>query len=444
VAADRGDVRDVRDAVARAGAVDIDPILDSAPCGFVSFSDDGTIDVANSTLATMLGYQRAELRGRHIESLLSIGSRIFYQTHLFPLVSLHGHAEEIFVLLRPKAGADVPAMLNAVRHERDGRFVNDCVLVEVRERHKFEAALLRAKKEAEQAQLELREANERLEAQAVELEMQQQLLQDQAVERHAQQVELERANDALRRRGEELETLRAVADDANRAKSAFLAVMSHELRTPLNAIAGYAQLIELGIHGPVTDAQREALERIVRSQRHLLRLINDVLNLSRIEAGRVEYEIEAVVLADVVAAVLPMIEPQLGAKGLACDVSIPPTLRARADREKLQQIVLNLLTNATKFTLAGGRITVRGRPDPDVAERVRLEFQDTGIGIAPEMQKKLFQPFVQVDISHIREAEGSGLGLAISRDLARGMGGDLTVTSALGQGSTFTVALPAA
>jgi signal transduction histidine kinase len=204
------------------------------------------------------------------------------------------------------------------------------------------------------------------------------------------------------------------------------------------------QLLELGIHGPVTDAQREALGRIARSQRHLLRLINDVLNLARIEAGRVEYAIEDVSLAELAAGVLPMVEPQIGAKGLRCDVDVPADLVARADREKLQQILLNLLTNALKFTPAGGRITVDAAHRPERPDALFLRVADTGVGIPGDKLASVFEPFVQVDTSHARRSEGTGLGLAISRDLARGMGGDLRARSVPGQGSIFTLTLPRA
>jgi signal transduction histidine kinase len=199
--------------------------------------------------------------------------------------------------------------------------------------------------------------------------------------------------------------------------------------------------MEVGVYGPLSDGQREALGRIAQSQRHLLRLINDLLNLARIEAGRVEYRIERVPLAALVGSVLPMIEPQLGAKGLANTVDVPAELVARADREKAEQVLLNLLTNAVKFTPAGGTVRVVGRP----GERgtVRLDVADTGIGIPPEKLASVFEPFVQVDAGQTRRSEGTGLGLAISRDLARGMGGELTAESMPGVGSTFTLTLPA-
>ena len=248
-----------------------------------------------------------------------------------------------------------------------------------------------------------------------------------------------------------LEAARAAAEAANRAKGEFLAVMSHELRTPLNAIGGYAELVELGIHGPVTDAQRTALARIQGSQRHLLGLIAGVLDYSRLEAGAVSYQLVEVPVTEAVAEAEALVAPQLRAKGLGYAWSgAPPGLRVRADREKLQQILLNLLGNAVKFTDARdglpGRIEVTcsvERDDGGVdAGLVRLQVRDTGEGIAADALERVFEPFVQVDQRLTRPHAGVGLGLAISRDLARGMGGELTVESVVGVGSTFTLTLP--
>jgi signal transduction histidine kinase len=263
--------------------------------------------------------------------------------------------------------------------------------------------------------------------------------------------------DALRSRERELSSLlderqrlleserlaRLDAENATRAKSQFLAVMSHELRTPLNAIAGHVQLLDMGIHGPVTAPQREALGRIAKSQRHLLRLINEVLNLSRVETGRVEYAVEDMTIQDVVAELLPMVEPQLGAKRLVCELDrTTAPLSVRADREKLVQVLLNLLSNAIKFTPPGGRVMIDFSIRDDAPELAFVRVSDTGIGIPSEKQEAVFEPFVQVNTGPTRAVEGAGLGLAISRELARGMGGELRVRSREGGGSTFTLTLP--
>jgi signal transduction histidine kinase len=234
----------------------------------------------------------------------------------------------------------------------------------------------------------------------------------------------------------------AAAEAASRAKSEFLAVMSHELRTPLNAISGYVDLIEMGLRGPVTPEQRADLARIQRSQQHLMGLINGVLNYSRVEAGVVHYEMQDVAVGEVLATCEALVTPQALAKRLTitfdgCD----PALQVRTDAEKLQQIVLNLLSNAVKFTEPGGGITLACTP---MVDAVAIIVSDTGHGIAADQLERIFEPFVQVDARLARTHEGVGLGLAISRNLAWGLGGDLTVESTPGVGSTFTLLLPRA
>ena len=239
-----------------------------------------------------------------------------------------------------------------------------------------------------------------------------------------------------------LREARVAAEAANRTKSEFLAVMSHELRTPLNAIGGYTELLEMGIHGPVTDAQRAALARIQISQQHLLGLINDVLNYAKLETGSVSYDLREVRVGEILATVEVLIAPQARARGLSLEVAdYPPDLSVRADPEKLRQVMLNLLSNATKFTDAGGRIGLSYARD---GARVHLRVRDTGVGIPADKLASIFEPFVQVRSDLTRTAEGTGLGLAISRDLARGMGGELSVESEVGEGSTFTLTLCAA
>jgi PAS domain S-box-containing protein len=260
-----------------------------------------------------------------------------------------------------------------------------------------------------------------------------QVLARQQVERLLAESEAARAD---------AEEARRSAEAANRAKSEFLAVMSHELRTPLNAIGGYTELLEMGIHGPVTEAQRTALTRIQQSQRHLLGLINQVLNHTRIESGSVNYRMARVPLAPIIATAEALIMPQVTRKGLMYRMrECHESLTVRADPEKLRQVLLNLLTNATKFTPSGGQITVSCATANGV---VAIAISDTGIGIEAEKISTIFDPFVQVNQLLTRPQDGVGLGLAISRDLARGMNGELALESERGVGSTFTLTLQAA
>jgi signal transduction histidine kinase len=247
---------------------------------------------------------------------------------------------------------------------------------------------------------------------------------------------------------------REEAQRSNRIKTDFLARMSHELRTPLNAISGYAQLLEMEVHGPLTEWQRDALARIQRSQDHLLGLIDQLLTHSRLEANAITYELASVSLSAAIAEVRDIVTPLVGRKHLTFECSVPTDgVAVVADASRLRQILINLLTNAVKFTDARdgktGRIEIWCAMDNGAAgaghERsVRIHVRDNGPGVPPSDLERIFEPFIQGDESLTRAVGGVGLGLAISRELARAMGGDLTVESTAGEGSVFTLSLPVA
>jgi len=234
---------------------------------------------------------------------------------------------------------------------------------------------------------------------------------------------------------------RAAAEAANAAKSDFLSKMSHELRTPLNAVGGYVDLLDLGLRGPVTEQQRSDFARIRRAQRYLLSLINDLLNFTRLDAGRVDLRTTDVELTPLFEDLDALVGAQLRAKGIEYVRTAVDAPVVRADSERVRQILVNVLSNALKFTAAGGRVTLSCEDGP----LVRIHVGDTGRGIPADRLESVFEPFVQIDrhLTHDSQ-QGVGLGLAISRELARAMGGDLHATSTAGVGSVFTLTLPRA
>jgi signal transduction histidine kinase len=246
---------------------------------------------------------------------------------------------------------------------------------------------------------------------------------------------------------------RLEAEATSQAKSDFLAIMSHELRTPLNAILGYSELMELGISGDLTDTMRKQVGRIRISAKHLLGLVNDILDLAKVEAGRLAVATVPAPVVDAITAAITLIQPQATERNL--DVSIEPGSEKLpayiGDDERVRQILVNLLSNAVKCTSPGGKITVDAevaRPQTTTRLLPRKSYicvrvSDTGAGIASDKLEAIFEPFVQADAGPTRTQEGSGLGLTIGRRLARAMGGDLTVVSQQGKGSIFSLWLPA-
>jgi len=254
--------------------------------------------------------------------------------------------------------------------------------------------------------------------------------------------ELALTNEELRAVISEAKKAWAAADAANRSKAEFLAVMSHELRTPLNSIGGYVDLLEMELHGPLTDAQKSDLARIRRSQEHLLGIITDILNFTRLEATEVQFDIIEVPVRAVISDLDGMFSSLADAKSQLYEFELPEgSLVTRTDPDKLRQIMINLLSNAVKFTPEGGRIRLYSTANE---KSVSIHVQDTGPGIPADKRQAVFEPFVQLDQGLTRRTDGTGLGLAISRGLARGMGADVTVKSEVDVGSTFTVTLPLA
>ncbi|HKO56497.1 MAG TPA: PAS domain-containing sensor histidine kinase [Thermoanaerobaculia bacterium] len=347
--------------------------MNTAPCGFVAFADDGTIAEINETLAGMLGYTRVELLGWHVDKILPPGGRIFYHTYLFPLLKVRQSVEEIYIALRMKSGEDVPVLLNGVRRERDGRFLSDCVCLRMIQRHEYEDQLLQA---------------------------------------------------------------RRLAEESNAAKAKFLSMMSHDLRTPLTTIYANAQLLAMEA---LTAEQLDAVREIRQACELQMTMISDILEFARLDSGQVEVQTSAIPVADAVTRAEALVRVQVSEAGLQlttndCDAD----MAVMADPRRLQQILLNLLTNAIKFTPPGGEVAVQCETE---GERVRIRVRDTGIGIPSDQLQRIFSPFVQLGPS--APSRGVGLGLAISRDLARAMSGDVTAESTPGAGSVFTVELPA-
>jgi signal transduction histidine kinase len=250
----------------------------------------------------------------------------------------------------------------------------------------------------------------------------------------------DRMMSALRKSEAQMRSARSEAEHANKMKSDFLAMMSHELRTPLNAIGGYAKLLLEGIPDATTTGQQNYLNRIVRAQQHLVELIDSVLTHAKLESGRMTYRMENMSVSELLDVGESLSRPQLSAKNIDFDCDgCDSKLVLRADRQKAAQVMLNLMSNAIKFTPAGGRVAVSTAiPAPG---RVAISVRDTGVGMSADQVATVFEPFVQFDNSLGRGEKGTGLGMPISRELARGMGGDLTVESTPGVGTVFTLTL---
>ncbi len=354
-------------------------ILDTAPCGFLSFADDGTILQANATLLQWLGVEWKELKGRSIETLFSTGGRVFYQTHFFPLLKMRGQADEIYMSLRLPSDppGELPVLANAHRREHEGEQVNDCVFLPMQRRNRYEDEILAARK---------------------------------------------------------------VAQEADRAKDEFLAIISHELRSPLGAILGWTELLK---SGQLDEAQtRHGLDIIERNGKAQSQLIEDILDIARLTSGKVRLEWQEIDFEAVVREVIDSVAPLADAKELRLEFRsefLSPT-KMRGDVARLRQVVSNLLSNAIKFTPQQGAVNA---VLSESGAEIELLIRDTGQGIAPEFLPYIFEPFRQADANSNRRSSGLGIGLSLVRSLVEMHGGRIVAESTgQGQGSLFRVYLP--
>lgn len=356
------------------------------------------------------------------DAILSAGAIDAEHLRLIRELGLHSYA-----VVPLKVGADTIGAMTFVQAESMREFTEQdlTLLMSVARRAATAIHNARLVRELSDAHARVQRQSEEMEAQATEIE--------EAMH------ELQMRNEEMEEKTLEAEVAQAAAEQANAAKSQFLANMSHELRTPLNAIGGYAQLIELGVHGPITDAQRSAIERIRTNQLRLLALINDLLNFVKVRAGRLDMTLSPEPLCGMLDGLLALVEPQVQAKGLVLLIErCAPDLFVHTNRERAEQVLLNLVSNAIKFTDTGGTITINAvAHDTSVAVTV----SDTGIGIDESRIDDIFEPFIQLAQVPMRDNQGVGLGLAISRDLMIGMGGNLTAESQSGIGSRFTMTL---
>ena len=369
-------------------------LLDVLPDPVVSLDAASAVISWNPAAERVLGWSRAEAHGRPLAELLQAAPRADFEALLDAGRDATVRGE---VNLRRRSGETAVAEVAVAPASAGGHDVRAVVLHDV---------------------TQLRETQAELEAQASELE--------------AQAAEMEMINS-------ELEERTAALERAQATRSRFYASMSHELRTPINAVIGYNQLIQEGIYGPVHPAQQQPLDRVQRAAHHLLELVNDVLDLSKVEAGRIELEPEETDVHPLVLELIDTMRPLAQEHGSRLTVRQvdPPCTRIVSDPRRLRQILLNLLSNAIKF--GEGKpvaVTCRGTGDGGA----EVEVVDQGRGIPPEHQERIFEEFVQVDGE---PGTGTGLGLPISRRLAELLGGSLRVRSSPGHGSTFTVCLPA-
>jgi protein-histidine pros-kinase len=373
-------------------------LVESAPDAILIVDHQGLITFANRQVETVFGYQISEILDQPHDILLAeklrdvhAGHRAAYRDN--PYTRQMGKGLELFG--RRKNGSEFPVEIGLSALQTDNESEVICIIRDVSERKHSEEALKKS-----QAELETK------------------------VEERTRELKL-----ALQK-----------AQEADHLKSAFLASMSHELRTPLNSIIGFSGILLQGIVGPLNDEQQKQLGMVQDSARHLLSLINEVLDLSKIEAGQLEITRQAFHAQKAIEKVIQTVDPLADKKGLALKAEVAPEVgEITSDRKRVEQILINLVNNAVKFTEKG-----EVRVDCRIKEnRLVIQVTDTGIGIKPEDMGKVFQAFHQLDSGLTRRYAGTGLGLSICRKLTQLLNGDIRAESAgAGKGSTFTLSLP--
>ena len=359
----------------------MEKLLDTAPCGFLSINDGGLITLVNRTLQEWLGYPLDELQGKTLDTILPAASRIFYQTHLFPLLRMQGHVEEVYFPLRRQDGTDVPMLVNAARREGDS--VYDCMFMRMRQRDQYEDEILHAKAVAEEA--------------------------------------------------------RRAKDEAYADLEAFAYSISHDLRTPLATIRIFAEYALKDYADKVDARTRKGLKYIMESASEMSKLTQDILTYSRTSASALE--VEPVSLENVVSRAADHLHASFTGRDLQLEI-LKPLPDVLAHPTLLGQVVSNLLANAVKYVAPNVRPEIKIWPERRLAPQptIRLWVEDNGIGIAPDEQERIFRLFERGTAKH--KYAGTGIGLAIVRMSMERMGGSVGLESTVGLGSRFWVELP--
>ncbi len=474
--------------------------FDDLPVAVAVVDDDGLLLEVNQTLAGLLGQDACALQGQQVGLLMSRASTLLYHSYIFPLLKMSGQVDEVSIQLRDSQGQRIDALLGARREVVQGKGVVRCVFMRLKERGRLEYQLLTAKRAADEAPgllFQLRRARHELArftyvtdavrrlfkvapAQALDDAdvIWRQVHPDDApcvrdtldasaqnlspwrcecramVDQRLMWLELHATPhqepdgavvwngymaDITERKGMELGLReKASAERANQAKSEFMARMSHELRTPLNGILGFAQLLQMQDADNLRADQRNKLGYIEAAGHSLLRLINEVLEIARIEAGHMSVQMADQALDEVIRSSLLMAEPLAAKRHVSLNWVGERGWMVQADRHRLGQVLLNLLSNAIKYGPEQGQVEVQVEQGP--GETIELRVQDQGPGLSPAQQAQLFQPFNRLGAEH-SQVEGVGLGLVITRGLIELMGGQLQVRSLPGQGACFVVSL---